>query len=131
MVNAGMSVDQLESTALEALHVFPPEARAAVRELATQARAKEPAGTYARITELQAINAQMTRHRDEQAARAEAAETDRDRLAARVAELERENKSLRDDRTMLTMRNSAMQNKLLGIDEAAALAATAPEGTPQ
>jgi hypothetical protein len=51
-----------------------PAALAALEDMQQRQAAKEPAGTYARITELQAINAQMTRHRDEQAARAVAAE---------------------------------------------------------
>jgi hypothetical protein len=50
--------------------------RGVASELAALAAKKEPAGTWARITELQAINSQMTRHRDEQAARAEAAEAE-------------------------------------------------------
>ena len=48
----------------------------------------------------------------------------------RVRELERDIKSLRNDRTMLLMRNSALQDKLLGIDCAAVLAATDTKGTP-
>ena len=52
------------------------EIKEVVSDLAARAREKVPAETLRRIQELEAINAQMTRHRD--------------RLARRVAELEQE-----------------------------------------